>query len=176
MPVSADAGFDVYLPNHIESASQLSAQHGLLKRWGHVDLLGASWECQSVSQAGYQQGIHDPRFRFFFDMVKIINQLQASNHPLVYILENTYSRESISPSVQAAHDKVVSFLGAPILLDAADMESVAHRVRYYWQNCLDPVVLQAAMPKMMVPTPTLQSILLPHHYSKTPAIRTAECC
>ena len=53
-------------------------------------------------------------------------------------------------------------------MDAPDMESVAHRVRYYWQNFLDPLVLQEAMPKMMVPTPTLQSILLPHHYSCTP--------
>ena len=70
--------------------------------------------------------------------------------------------------MQEAHDKVVRFLGNPTLLDADDMESVAHRVRYYWQNFLDPVVLQAAMPKMMGPTPALHNILHSHQYSRTP--------
>ena len=64
-------------------------------------------------------------------MVKIINQIQATNHPLVYILGNTWLGKSVTPSVQGAHDKVVRFLGNPTLLDAADMESVAHRDRYY---------------------------------------------
>ena len=55
------------------------------------------------------------------------------------------------------------FLGASIPLDAADMGPVAHRVRLYWQNYMTPALLQAAMPKMMVPTPTLRWILGPHH-------------
>ena len=45
-------------------------------------------------------------------------------------------------------------LGAPILLDVANMGSVAQCVRFHWQNFLTPAVLQAPMPKMMVPTPT----------------------
>ena len=90
-------------------------------------------------------------------MVKIINQLQASNHPLVYIRENTYPGKTVTRSLQEAHDKVVRFLGNLILLDAADMESVAHRVRYYWQNFLDPVVLHEAMPNMMVPPPLFRA-------------------
>ena len=60
------------------------------------------------------------------------------------------------------------FLGAPILLDAADMGSMAHRVRLYWQNFLTPEVLQAAMPKMMVPTPTLRWIVRHHHVPTKP--------
>ena len=55
------------------------------------------------------------------------------------------------------------FLGAPTLLNAAKMGLVAHRVRLYLQNFLTLAVLQATMPKMMVPTPTLQRILGPHH-------------
>ena len=38
-------------------------------------------------------------------------------------------------------------------------------VRLYWQNFLTPELLQAAMPKMMVPSPTLRWILGPHHIS-----------
>ena len=60
------------------------------------------------------------------------------------------------------------FLGAPILLDAADMGSVAHRVRLYWQNFMTPKVLQAAMPKMMVPTSTFRWIQGPHHVPTKP--------
>ena len=58
---SAIFDFHVYLPNTIEDASKPSHLQNYLKRFGPVDLLGASWECQSVSQVGYQQGIHDPR-------------------------------------------------------------------------------------------------------------------
>ena len=53
-------------------------------------MLGASWEFQSVNKAGYRQGIHDPRLRFFFNMVAIINFFQREQtSPLIYILENT---------------------------------------------------------------------------------------
>ena len=103
--------------------------------------------------------MHDPRFRFFFNMVNIINYFQREQtSPLIYILENTYPGERCKTAVQKAEDLVQGFLGALILLDAADMGSVAHRVRLYWQNFLTPEVLQAAMPKMMVPTPTLRWI------------------
>ena len=40
---------------------------------GSMDLLGASWECESISRAGRQQGAMDPRFQNFYDMVRIIN-------------------------------------------------------------------------------------------------------
>ena len=82
---------------------------------------------------------------------------------LIYILENTYPGERCTTAIQKAQVLVQGFLGAPILLDAADMGSVAHRVRLYLQNFLALAVLQGAMPKMMVPTPTLRRILGPHH-------------
>ena len=61
LPAFAIASFHVHLPDTIEDASKPSHLQNYLKRLGSVDLLGASWECQSVSQVGYQQGIHDPR-------------------------------------------------------------------------------------------------------------------
>ena len=70
--------------------------------------------------------------------------------------------------VQNAQNLVQGFLGAPVLLDAADMGSAAHRVRLYWQNFLTPELLQATMPKMMVPSPTLRWILGPHHVPTKP--------
>ena len=56
-------------------------------RHGLVDLLGGSWECQSVNRAGKQQGAEHLGFRYFFNLVAIINFLwreQAS--PLNYLL------------------------------------------------------------------------------------------
>ena len=102
-------------------------------------------------------------------MVAISNFFQRTQtSPLIYILENTYPKERCTKAVQNAPNLVQGFLGAPILLDAADMGSVAHRVRLYWQNFMTPSLLQAAMPKMMVPTPTLRGILGPHHVPTKP--------
>ena len=90
-------------------------------------------------------------------MVAIINFFQREQtSPLIYILENTYPGERCTKAVHDAQNLVQGFLGAPIFLDARDMGSVVHRVRLYWQNFMTPKVLQAAMPKMMVPTPTLR--------------------
>ena len=145
-------------------------------RHGPVDMLGANWECQSVSRAGYRQGIHDPRFRFFFNMVAIINFFQREQtSPLIYILENTYPGERCTKAVQNAQNLVQGFSGAPTLLDAADMGLVAHRVRLYCQNFLKPEMLHAAMPKMMVPpgTPSCSHQAWPHGCA---SIRSVEHC
>ena len=64
LPDAAIQGFEDRLPQNVDQCSptfltNLLANHGL------VDLLGASWECQIVSRAGYRQGVHDPTFRSF---------------------------------------------------------------------------------------------------------------
>ena len=87
---------------------------------------------------------------------------------MIYILKNTYPGERFTTAVEKAQDLVQGFLGAPILLDAADMGSVAHRVRLYRQNFVTHAVLQAPMSKMMVPTPTLRRILGSHHVPTKP--------
>ena len=72
---------------------------------GPVDLLGCSWECQSVSRAGRQMGAMDPRFTFFYDLVRIINFFQREQtSPLIYILENTYPGENCTPAVHKARN------------------------------------------------------------------------
>ena len=68
-------------------------------------------------------------------MVAIINFFQRERtSPLIYILENTYPGERCTKSVQDAQNLLQGFSGAPILLDAAHMGSVAHWVRLYSQN------------------------------------------
>ena len=47
--------------------------------------------------------------------------------------------------------------------------SAAHRVRLFWQNWCRPEILQKAMPKNILPSPTLQQILHKHHVPTKPS-------
>ena len=61
-----------------------------------------------------------------------------------------------------------SFIGAPVVVDAADLGAAAHRVRLFWTNMLQPAVLQTALPTMLLPSPPLSSLLKPHHIPTRP--------
>lgn len=63
LPAAAILSFDKRLPQSVSLVSSLFLSD-LVVRHGPVDLLGASWECQSVSRAGRQQRAMDPRFQF----------------------------------------------------------------------------------------------------------------
>ena len=75
LPSTALNGFDKRLPQSISAISPLFLTT-LVATNGPVDLLGGSWECQSVSRAGRQLGAMDPRFTYFYDLVRIINYFQ----------------------------------------------------------------------------------------------------
>ena len=102
---------------------------------------------------------------------------------MIYILENTYPGEQCTPAVTKASNLVQAFIGAPILVDAADLGAVAHRVRLFWTNMMQPAQLQATLPTMVTPFPPLQSILKAHHIPTTPghadrppfAVQNKEC-
>ena len=79
--------------------------------------------------------------------MRILNYFQQEQaSPPIYLLENTYPGERLSKAVKVATDLVQSSIGAPVLVDAADMGSAAHRVRLFWSNMLQPAVLQATLP------------------------------
>ena len=75
LPASAIHSFDKKLPQDISQCTTSSLEQ-LISCNGPVDLLGGSWECQSVSRAGRQRGAEDPRFRYFYDLVRILNFFQ----------------------------------------------------------------------------------------------------
>ena len=102
MPDVAIQGFEDRLSQNVDQCNPTSLTN-LVAGHGPVDMLGAGWECQSVNIAGYRQGVHDPRFRFFFNMVNIINFFQREQtSPLIYILGNTYPGERCTTAVQKA--------------------------------------------------------------------------
>ena len=84
----------------------------------------------------------DPRFTYFYDLVRIIDFFQRKQTaPMVYILENTYPGEHCTPAINKAGDLVQAFRGAPILIDGANLGAGAHRVRLFWTNMLPTAVL-----------------------------------
>ena len=111
----------------------------------------------------------DPRFKYFYDLVRIINFFQRDQAtPLVYILEHTYSGEKLTAVVKKAGELVQAFVGAPVLVDAADLGAAAHRVRLFWSNMLQPAILQATLPTLISPSPPVNTILKGHHIPTMP--------
>ena len=53
-------------------------------------------------------------------------------------------------------------------IDAADLGAAAHRVRLFWSNMMQPKLVQAALPKLLIPFPPLCSILKAHHIPTRP--------
>ena len=52
----------------------------------------------------------DPRFRFFYDLVRITNFFQREQAiPPIYLLENTFPGETCTAAVQKASELVQSF-------------------------------------------------------------------
>ena len=61
LPDTAIKAFDKRLPQSVSLCSSLFLSN-LVTRHGPVDLLGGSWECQSVSKVGRKTRAMDPRF------------------------------------------------------------------------------------------------------------------
>ena len=59
---------------------------------------------------------------------------------------------------------VQPFIGALVLIDAADLGAAAHRVRLFWTNFIKPELLQAALLTGLKPKPNL-SQTRSHHYT-----------
>ena len=70
-----------------------------------------------------------------------------------------------------AGELVQSFIGAAVLIDAADLGAAAHRVRLFWTNFIKPEILQAALPTGLKPNPNLSQILSHHHTPSIPSHR-----
>ena len=87
---------------------------------------------------------------------------------MLYILENTCPGETCTPTVTKAGELVQAFLGAPILVDGANLGTAAHSVRLFWKNMLPPATLQAALPSLLPPSPSLDTILIPYNIPTKP--------
>lgn len=86
-----------------------------------IDLLVAGFPCQSFSLAGKQLNFDDPRGQLFFEVVRLIDELQ----PKFFILENVNMKKDIEAEI----NKLVGI--KPIVINSA-LLSAQNRKRNYW--------------------------------------------
>ena len=145
-------GYNKRVPQDIKLITE-SDLVSLLQFNGPVHFLCGGWECQSMSMAGNRKGMDDERFLPFLDMVKILDFLQAERHPQpLFLFENTWpGMPGQYPVIDKGAELVESFLGAPIVMDAAGLGFAAHRVRLFWKNWCRPEILQSEIPTYILP-------------------------
>lgn len=117
-----------------------------LESIGQIDLLIAGWECQGFSIAGFQKGLADSRSVLVLDPVQILNWAQELNPNVGYLLENTPAQLG-KPQLQPHALTVQHLIGAPFMIDAAQCNSYAHRLRNFGTNLAPLCVLKSARQK-----------------------------
>jgi transposase InsO family protein len=107
-------------------------QHHPGQQW----LLVGGWPCQDLSNAGQAQGMQGQRAQLLHDVVRIVKSLQRyCALPPAYLIENVNFQHHRKEHIASDDFAVVcSLIGQPIMFDAAQCGSLAHRVRNYWTN------------------------------------------
>eukprot|EP00899_Mesostigma_viride_P015254 jgi/Mesvir1/2372/Mv22128-RA.1 len=107
----------------------------LISQHGEVGLVIAGWECQGMSQAGHGRGLADSRSGLFWDMVRIVGELQQLQQvPPAYLFENVVAVDSPSPTVREDWGTIVGILGEPVVSDNAGLGGNTYRLRAFWTN------------------------------------------
>jgi site-specific DNA-cytosine methylase len=159
LPLNAIQETHSALPHDV---SLVTGDH--LDSLGTIDLVFAGWPCQGHSRAGRGRGFQDPRSQHFYDMLRIIKATQNLNMGHVgYIIENVYPGRDRRSQVASSWEKTLELLGEPVIFDAAQLGSRAHRVRAYWTNLAPVSYLKAAVGQQQrPPNLTVQQILEPN--------------
>ncbi len=147
-PLEASRGAFDLLPMDVRQigAAQLvraGAKQG--KQW----LVVGGWSCEDLSPAGQGRGLRGSRSSNFYDAVRIVGALQQLQpaQPPGFILENTAMQAHFAHQEVREQDfpAVCSVLGEPVLLDAAQLGSFAHRLRNFWSNLAPPELVDRVL-------------------------------
>jgi hypothetical protein len=133
---------DVY---KIDSEALVKA--GALK--GDQWLVAAGWECQDLSPAGSGKGLEGTKSSTFYPLIRLLASLQMlqQGRPPAYLLENTAVQCNFNAPEMARRDfdRICRVLGKPVLVDAAQFGSYAHRLRDFWTNLASVEHLQCVV-------------------------------
>jgi hypothetical protein len=128
-----------------------------VKQW----LVVGGWPCQDFSAAGKSQGMRGERAQLLSDLMRILGALQQllPHQPPAYLLENVpMQQHRLSSISQHDFETIKACLGQPVVLDAAQAGSLAHRARNFWCNLVGPNQLKAAL--TFVKRPPARSVQL----------------
>jgi site-specific DNA-cytosine methylase len=126
-----------------------------MELFGPVNLIILGWECQGFSTVGFGEGLSDTRSGLFTDMIRLITWAQSISPTLRYVIKNSPSQFDQREKIQEHYTLVKHYLGEPLLLDAAQCGSYAHRLRNWWTNLAPLLVLQLAL-RYTIRDPNLQ--------------------
>ena len=165
---STDAWEDMFrLPQDVRLVTTADLMHaGVMDdtQWAVV----AGWECQDLSSAGSCQGLTGLHSSTFFDLLRVMGSLQQLQHakPPLYLLENVSLQHNHSSAKirEQTYPFVCAAIGVPLVFDACQVGSYAHRLRAYWTNMGDSAALQCLITSVVRrPSQIVQEILLPWH-------------
>jgi hypothetical protein len=95
---------------------------------GLMDLIISGRECQGFSAARFGEGLSDTRSDFFTNMVRVITWAQSISPTFGYVIKNTPSQLDQREKIHEHYMLVKHYLGEPLLLDAGQCGSYAHRL------------------------------------------------
>ena len=128
----------------IDKEALLAAGAGDGTQW----MMVAGWECQDLSLSGSGKALSGKHSSSFYPLVGMLKDLQdlQPDLPAAYLIENVYMEyASSSRATKDALEFIKVQLGQPVLLDAAQVNSAAHRLRYYWSNMAEAVKVQRVL-------------------------------
>lgn len=86
-----------------------------------IDLLIAGFPCQAFSFAGKQLNFEDPRGKIFFEVVRLLNELQ----PRYFLLENVIMKKDVEA-------KINGLIGIKPVVINSSLLTAQNRKRNYW--------------------------------------------
>lgn len=120
-------GFQSTLPAHVRLLGELHLQ----ALDAPIDMLVVGWECQGMSNAGKGAGLKHKQSALFTEVVRIMSVLQRQAQPCMYVVENIPACFDRREEVRKEYRRIKEWLGAEVMLDAAQLGSSAHRLRSF---------------------------------------------
>ncbi|GAX84089.1 hypothetical protein CEUSTIGMA_g11513.t1 [Chlamydomonas eustigma] len=114
-------------------------------------LLIAGFECADLSPAGSRKGLQGSKSSTFYPLLSVLASLQRMRSsyafPLANLIENTASQFAYGSSraMKDSFHELCAKIGPPVVLDAANVGSYAHRLRNYWTNLVSSSALQCIL-------------------------------
>jgi hypothetical protein len=108
-------------------------------------LIVAGWSCEDLSPAGNGAGLAGKRSGLFYPLLRVIRMFQywAPENTVGYLLENVAMQFNWKHRGPREDFMVIQHLvGKATTVDAARLGSYTHRLRNFFTNLVDPVILQ----------------------------------
>eukprot|EP00775_Hariotina_reticulata_P005639 gene5639-biopygen7440 len=146
LPLHALQSAFLQFPANVKQVDEACVRSAVQQHPNQQWLVVGGWPCQDLSNAGQAQGMQGHRAQLLHDVVRIVKSLQQHCElPPAYLIENVNFQNHRKERIASDDFAVVcSLIGQPVMFDAAQCGSLAHRVRNYWTNlCCDKRVAAA---------------------------------